>query len=159
LELHRLGKRLMLLMMLRRRALHGRNCEKDIVPAQYPLLDYLSKNPDATQQALADMLFVSPASVAQSTKRLQSAGLLEKTADPENLRKNRLRVTEAGLEAMASMRALSEHVDRQTFQGFSEEEESQLLRLLNRMIQNLATGEDLALLREMESRDRQERAE
>ncbi|MEA4870260.1 hypothetical protein SDC9_114840 [bioreactor metagenome] len=150
---HGLGKRIILLNMLRRRMMHGVNSEKEVVPGQYPLLNYLSKNPDASQQDLASMLFVSPASVAQSTKRLQSAGMLEKTSDPENLRKNRLRVTPAGQTVVDTFHALSDRVDRQTFRGFSEEEEAVLLSLLNRMIQNLATEEDLAMLRAMENQD------
>ena len=152
-DLHGLGKRIILLSMLRRRMMHGVNSEKEVVPGQYPLLNYLSKNPDASQQDLANMLFVSPASVAQSTKRLQSAGMLEKMSDPDNLRKNRLRVTPAGQAVVESFHKLADQVDRQTFEGFSEEEEAQLLTLLNRMIQNLATEEDLAMLRSMEGQD------
>jgi len=150
LKMHLLGKRLLVLQILRRRMIHGKNCEKEIVPGQYPLLNYLSSHPDATQQELATMLFVSPASVAQSTKRLQNAGLLEKTSDPENLRKNRLRVTQAGQEAEESFRALVDSVDQQTFRGFSDEDMDTLILFLNRMIRNLATGEDLELLQSME---------
>jgi len=150
LKMHLLGKRLMVLQMLRRKMIHGKNCEKEIVPGQYPLLNYLSGHPDATQQDLATMLFVSPASVAQSTKRLQNAGLLEKTSDPDNLRKNRLRVTQSGQEAVDSFRALVDSVDQQTFRGFTDEDMETLIRLMNRMIQNLATDEDLFLLRSIE---------
>jgi len=150
---HALGKRIILLSMLRRRMMHGVNSEKEVVPGQYPLLNYLSKNPDASQQDLANMLFVSPASVAQSTKRLQNVGMLEKMSDPENLRKNRLRVTPAGQAVVDSFHKHAEQVDRQTFAGFTEEEEALLLSLLNRMIQNLATEEDLAMLRAMDGQD------
>lgn len=145
-----LSKRMMLLQMLRRRNLHGSCFAKEIVPGQYPLLNYLSGNPEATQQELATMLFVSPASVAQSTKRLQKAGLLEKESDPQNLRKNRLRVTAAGQEAVVSVRQVMDALDRRIFDGFSEEEMANLNGMLDRMIVNLATEEDLVLLRAME---------
>ena len=150
--MHRLGKRMMILQLLRRRVIHGKNSEKEIVPGQYPLLNYLSKNPEATQQELATMLFVSPASVAQSTKRLQKAGLLEKECNPNNLRQNRLRVTEAGQEAVNGFRAFIESVDQQTLLGFSDAEIESLTHMLNRMIKNLATDEDLGLLRAMEEK-------
>ena len=150
---HGLGKRIILLSMLRRRMMHSVNSEKEVVPGQYPLLNYLSKNPDASQQDLANMLFVSPASVAQSTKRLQNVGMLEKMSDPENLRKNRLRVTPAGQAVVDSFHKHAEQVDRQTFAGFTEDEEAQLLSLLNRMIQNLATEEDIAIFRVMDGQD------
>ena len=149
-DLHLLGKRIMLLHMLRRKAMQCTDCEKEIVPGQYPLLNYVSKHPGASQQALANMLFVTPASVAQSTKRLQHAGLLEKTSDPDNLRKNRLRVTRAGQNVVDSFHSLIDHVDDMTFQGFSEEELALLLNMHDRMIRNLATTGDLAILRDIE---------
>jgi DNA-binding MarR family transcriptional regulator len=96
------------------------------------------------------MLFVSPASVAQSTKRLQSAGMLKKTSDPDNLRKNRLRITPAGQHIVDSFQSLVEVVDQKTFRGFSDEELKQLQEFHNRMIRNLATEADLDTLREME---------
>ena len=151
-----LGKRIMLLHMLRRRTMHDQNSEREIVPGQYPLLNFLSNHPDASQQDLAAVLFVSPASVAQSTKRLQNAGLLKKAIDPGNLRKNRLHLTPAGQSAVNSFRSLMDVVNRQTFRGFSEEEMQQLLAYHDRMICNLATEEDLDMLRDVESTDRED---
>lgn len=149
--MHQLGKRMLVLQLLRRKMIHGKNCENEIVPGQYPLLNHLNSHPNATQQELATMLFVSPASVAQSTKRLQNAGLLEKTSDPNNLRRNRLNVTAAGQEAVESFRAVVDEVDRQTFRGFSDADMDELVAMLNRMIKNLATSDDLALLHSMEA--------
>lgn len=149
-DVHALSKRMMLLQMLRRRNLHNSCFAKEIVPGQYPLLNYLSGNPEATQQELATVLFVSPASVAQSTKRLQKAGLLEKESDPENLRKNRLRVTAAGQEAVVSVRQVMNALDQRIFAGFSEAEMESLSDMMERMIVNLATEEDLSLLRSIE---------
>lgn len=153
-EQYGLGKRIMILHMLRRKTLHGMHCEKEIVPGQYPLLKYLGEHPGASQHTLANMLFVSPASVAQSTKRLQRAMLLEKATDPENLRRNRLRLTAAGRAVVDAFRAQAESVDRQMLSGFTEEEIALLISLHNRMIKNLATDDDLAMLREMEEQDR-----
>ena len=150
---HSLGKRIIILGMLRRRMIHGANCEKEVVPGQYPLLNFLSRNPNISQQELASMLFVTPASVAQSTKRLQSAGMLEKASDPDNLRKNKLRVTPAGQAVVERFRALSDQVEERTFAGFTPEEEALLASLLNRMIQNLASEEDVVVLQSLEDRD------
>jgi len=151
-DTHSLSKRMMLLQMLRRRKMHSSCFSKEIVPGQYPLLSHLSRNPDATQQELAAMLFVSPASVAQSTKRLQKAGLLEKETDPQNLRKNRLRVTAAGQEAADSFREAIDELDMAMFRGFNEEELESLSKMLERLIVNMATEEDLAMLLAAEER-------
>lgn len=154
-----LGKRIQMLHMLRRRMMHEQNHQQEIVPGQYPLLNFLSRYPDASQQELAAMLFVTPASVAQSTKRLQNAGLLRKVCDPGNLRKNRLRITPAGQSAVESFHSLVDTVNEATFRDFNEAEIQQLLSYHNRMIQNLATAEDLDLLRKLESTDRRTPAE
>lgn len=151
-DAHIIGKRMMLLQMLRRRSMHESCFAKEIVPGQHPLLNYLSRSPEATQQELATMLFVSPASVAQSTKRLQKAGLLEKESDPENLRKNRLRVTAAGQEAVNSVRSVIDSLDERVLNGFSQQELDTLSAMLDRMIINLASEDDLAMLRAMEER-------
>ena len=150
---HSLGKRIIILGMLRRRMMHGANCEKEVVPGQYPLLNFLSRNPNISQQELASMLFVTPASVAQSTKRLQSAGMLEKASDPDNLRKNKLRVTPAGQAVVERFRALSDQVEERTFAGFTPEEEALLYSMLNRMIQNLASDEDFAVIQTLEEQN------
>ncbi|HWP21915.1 MAG TPA: MarR family transcriptional regulator [Candidatus Cryosericum sp.] len=152
-DVHSLSKRMMLLQMLRRRNMHNSCFTKEIVPGQYPLLNYLSGNPEATQQELATVLFVSPASVAQSTKRLQKAGLLEKESDPKNLRKNRLRVTAAGQEAVVSFRQVINALDQRIFSGFSEAETESLSSMMERMIVNLATEEDLVLLHSIETQN------
>ncbi len=157
LDQYRLCKRIMILHMLRRKTMHGAHCEKEIVPGQYPLLKYLGEHPGASQQELAEMLFVTPASVAQSTKRLQRALLLEKAADPENLRRNRLRLTASGRAVVDAFRSHAESVDRQMLSGFTAEEIARLIEMHNRMIQNLATVDDLAMLREMEEQDRANR--
>ena len=135
------------------------HCEKEIIPGQYPLLNYLSGHPGASQQELASMLFVSPASVAQSTKRLQNAGLLEKACDPDNLRKNRLRVTAAGQAVVDTFHSVIESVDQRTFEGFSREEMTLLMEMHNRMIKNLATLDDLTMLREIEEQDKTDAAD
>ena len=79
--------------------------------------------------------------------------MLEKTSDPDNLRKNRLRITPTGQAIVDSFHSLVEIVDQKTFHGFNDEELLQLQEFHNRMIQNLATQEDLDTLREMEQMD------
>ena len=48
---------------------------------QPPILDYLAKNGTGTQNEIAKALYVSPASVSVSLRRMQKAGLIEKAAD------------------------------------------------------------------------------
>lgn len=141
-----IGKRMMFLHMLRRKYTHNHchhNClDNTLQPGQYPLLNYLVANPGTTQQDMAAAMHVSPASVAQSTKRLQKTGLLEKRADPENLRCNRLHVTDAGLEIVHSFRKVFSSVDKQMLKGFSDDELELIKSMLDRMAANLSEDDD-----------------
>lgn len=141
-----LGKRLMLLHTLRRKYMHNLCGECPLVPGQYPLLRYLMLHPDASQRELADGLFVSPASVALSTKRLEKAGFLEKRINPENQRCKHLHVTRHGRTAEAAFREIFDRVDAQTFKGFSDEELNMLSDMLERMARNLSEGEEPDIL-------------
>ncbi|HRX57445.1 MAG TPA: MarR family transcriptional regulator [Eubacteriales bacterium] len=150
-----LGKRLLLLHTLRRKYMHTLCGECPLVPGQYPLLRYLMLHPDASQRELADGLFVSPASVALSSKRLEKAGFLEKRVNPENQRCKHLHVTGHGYAAEKAFREIFERVDEQTFKGFSDEEKKLLSDMLERMARNLSEGEEPDILWFREEKDDQ----
>ena len=140
-----LGVQLMRLHLLRRRYTHRVGGPDAPVPGQYPLLRYLLAHPGATQQALSAALFVSPAAVALSTKRMAKAGLLEKRADPNNRRCNLLFATGAGREAFERSSRVFEAVDALTFTGLDEAERAELGRMLLRMIANFPESETIPL--------------
>lgn len=129
--------RLILLNILRskRRREHLSGCE--LYDGQFPVLECLILSPGSTQQQLAQQLGVTPASIAQSTKRLQKAGLIEKRVENNNLRCNRLYATEYGLATAQEYRRTFELLDAQTLQGLSEEAKQQLVSLLDRMVANI----------------------
>jgi DNA-binding MarR family transcriptional regulator len=139
------GKRIMFLHMLRRKYTHNHCFDSALQPGQYPLLNYLLANPGLTQQELAAALHVSPASVAQSTKRMQKVGLVEKRADPDKLRCNRLHVTDAGHATVNAFQEVFSAVDNQMFKGFDEAELELIKNVLDRMIANLTEDEDPAM--------------
>lgn len=139
------GKRMMFLHMLRRKYTHNHCLDNTLQPGQYPLLNLLVLSPGMTQQELAATMHVSPASVAQSTKRLQKAGLIEKRADPENLRCNLLHVTEPGMAIVRSFRDVFSNVDKQMLKGFSDDELVLVKSMLDRMVANLSEDDDSTL--------------
>ena len=131
------GCRLVFLHILKRKFLteHTAGCE--LYPGQLHLLDAVILSPGLTQQAAASCLGVSAASVAQSVKRLEHSGLLKKEPDPQNLRKNRLYATPAGIAAADAYRKSFDQVDGAMFSGFSSEDLTALTGYLDRMIENL----------------------
>ncbi len=130
---------------------------------QPQIMDYLIKNGEATQRELADYLHVSPASVAVSIKRMAKAGLLEKTADENDLRFNKIKITPKGVEIERACRAEFDKIDRRMFNGFSEEELEQFASFLKRINENLSgdkiSREEMLELFEQENKQTEERKE
>lgn len=111
---------------------------------QMPIMEYVELHEGCTQASLANRLGLSAATVAVSTKRLSRAGLLLKETDPDNLRCNKLFLTEAGRERMQQGRALAEEHNRRIFGELSAAEQDTLLALLDRLILPLGESADAA---------------
>ena len=104
---------------------------------QFPIIDTVRRHDGCTQKELADMLRVSPASVAVSTKRLEKSGLLTRKTDESNARCNRLSVTDEGIQVSNRCREIFEKVDNRAFEGFSDDELDDFVGYLDRIIVNL----------------------
>ena len=104
---------------------------------QPPLLQYIHRHPDCTQSELCTDTGVSAPSIAVSVKRLIKAGLVEKSRDENDQRCNRLHLTQRGEQAHGAFRDICDEVDRQLFNGFTEEEKLQLDGYIRRLTGNL----------------------
>ena len=103
------------------------------------ILDYIKELKHCTQKELADSLHISPASVATSIKRLEKSGFVKRTIDKEDIRKNRLALTDEGLNILTEFRSICDETDKEMFKGFSKEECELLGDLLQRLYNNLDT--------------------
>jgi DNA-binding MarR family transcriptional regulator len=92
---------------------------------------------ECDQKGFSEALGVSPATIAVSIKRMERAGLVCKSTDPNDLRRNHLAITDKGLRLVDDCIRAFQHVDAGTFKGFSEEERKQLESCYRRMIENL----------------------
>lgn len=129
------------LNILHRIYIHKEATKNGLYFGQPPILEYVRDHDQCTQCEVADFMQVSPPSIATSIKRMQKAGLLEKTMDKSDQRYNRISITEKGREIVAKFRADFNKIDARLFDGFSEQEREQLCGYLDRMIANMATGE------------------
>lgn len=109
--------------------------------SQIPLLRYIEQHPGCTQRDIAEHLGVSDPTIATSIKRLQKAGMLEKAADEEDLRRNHITLTGRGRQTVARGRACYDQVVERMLHGVSQEEQEALAGLLTRLEENLA-GEE-----------------
>ena len=60
------------------------------------ILDYVLQHDACTQKELAEAMHISAASIAVSIKRIEKAGLITRTPDETDSRKNHLSVTQKG---------------------------------------------------------------
>lgn len=104
---------------------------------QMPMIEYISEHEGCSQQQIADGLRVTPASVALSVKRLCKAGLIIKKADADNMRCNKVFITEHCRSEMQSAKAELDKADAKTFAGFSHEELNTLDEYVSRILRNL----------------------
>ena len=95
-----------------------------------------------SQKQLAQWLHVSPATVANSLKSLERGGYVHKEQDPQDARRNRVSITEKGRQAVLECVKVFETVDNQMLQGFSPEDQAQLMRYQEQMLSNQLSEED-----------------
>lgn len=106
-----------------------------ISSAQVGLLFFLESQRDAKIGEIAAALQVAPAAVTNLSKRMQAAGLIERTGDDSDGRATRLRLTADGERASRQSRRLLDELNGHLKAGFSEAE----LAVVARWLQQAAT--------------------
>lgn len=114
---------------------------KKLYFGQFPIIDFIIKNPGCTQKDIAEFIKVTPASVALSLKRMQKSDLIKRETDSEDPRKNRIYITDFGKQMADECRSIFDKTDKEMFAGFSDKEISQLESYLSRILDNLSDNE------------------
>ncbi|MEG0833052.1 MAG: MarR family winged helix-turn-helix transcriptional regulator [Oscillospiraceae bacterium] len=133
-----IGMKLDRLFLFRRIEVNRSACDTGLFLGQLPLLKYIMTHPKCTQKQLADKLGLSAASIALSTKRLQSAGMIIKEVNSQNLRENMLSATPLGEKNIVLFRNVIDDCDKKMFAGFSSDELDMLLSFFDRLLCNMA---------------------
>jgi DNA-binding MarR family transcriptional regulator len=120
----------------------ARRLEQALVPhglslAQFEVLARLHFDGPMNQNDLAQLLLVTKGNVCGLIDRLETAGLVERRADPADRRANRLLVTERGTTLLAA--SLPDHlaIIRERLGGLSEAEQ----RTLQDLAERIAAGD------------------
>lgn len=129
------------LAAFKRRQLIGLLEDEKLHVAQFPALKFIIEHGGCTQVELAEFLYVTPASVAVSTKRMERAGLIEKREDKNNLRQKNLFITDKGTEAVNECKAIFDRFDEQMYAGISFEELDLLKNVLEKILMNIKKEE------------------
>ena len=109
-------------------------------PMLVSILQSAGENPEGACQAqreLADLLHVSPAAVANSLKCLERDGYIRREPWQNDARRNRVILTEKGIQAVEGCRDVFQRVSARMMAGFSPEELAQLAQFQRRMLNNL----------------------
>ena len=98
-----------------------------------------------SQRELAERLKISPAAVANTLKKLETDGYVErsKARDGCDCRANEITLTDKGSLAVTDSEKYFRYVDSAALKDFSAEELDELCRLLEKMQNNLHSIEDI----------------
>lgn len=96
--------------------------------------------PCHAQRDLAELLHISPAAVANSLKSLERGGYIRREPGQRDARRNRVILTEKGVQAVSGCREAFRRVSSRMMSGFSPEELEQLAQFQQRMLGNLRSA-------------------
>jgi len=102
-------------------------------PRDFALLRTLAETPGLTQQAIAERMGVAPSRMVAFIDSLQSRGLVERRANPEDRRAHALHLTPAGERLLGRGFELAIGHERDLVGDLSADEREQLLELLARV--------------------------
>jgi len=104
---------------------------------QPPVLFKLGEQDGIPQSALAEKMEVTPATITNMLKRMESSGFLVRVRDQQDSRISRVFLTDAGKMVLKQVKALADEMDQIAFSGFSSEEQKMMERFLKRIHTNL----------------------
>jgi MarR family transcriptional regulator for hemolysin len=114
--------------------------ELSMTRAQWAVLKRLYRCEGANQSELAEMLEVTPITLARLIDKLDAAGFVQRRADPRDRRVHRLHLTEKAIPVLEKLDALGEEIMGQALDGLSEPTLNTMRDGLERIKANLKTS-------------------
>ena len=107
-----------------------------VTRAQWKVLFKLTRRPGLKQVELADMLDLEPITLCRIVDRLEEAGLVERTRDPEDRRAWNLHVTAQAQPLVDKLQAVGAELVGHAFSGIDPEEIEITRKVLARVREN-----------------------
>ena len=107
-----------------------------VTRAQWKVLFKLTRRPGLRQVELADMLDLEPITLCRIVDRLEEAGLVERTRDPEDRRAWKLHVTAQAKPLVDKLQAVGAELVGHAFSGIDPEEIEITRKVLARVREN-----------------------
>jgi DNA-binding MarR family transcriptional regulator len=109
-----------------------------VTRAQWKVLFKLTRTPGLRQVELADMLELEPITLCRIIDRLEEAGLVERTRDPDDRRAWRLHVTAQAQPLIEKLKAVGAKLVDQAFAGIDPKDIEITRRVLAQARENAA---------------------
>jgi DNA-binding MarR family transcriptional regulator len=107
--------------------------EAGLHPYHHAILAVLDEGSVATQGAIADSLGFDKGQLVGLLDELEDAGLVERRRDPDDRRRQLVRMTARGRKTLERLRRLSNQLEDEFLASLSDEERAQLHTLLLRL--------------------------
>lgn len=104
--------------------------ELGLTRSQWLVLRRLDRHPGAIQSELADMLEVERATAGRLIDRLEENGWVERRADPNDRRINRVYMTEKGNRVNSIIRPIAHSMVEEALAGLNDEEHELLADMM-----------------------------
>jgi len=109
----------------------------NLTTAQYATLSALEANPKSSNAALARACFVTPQTMIEIIKNLDTLGFITRHSHPEHGRIIQTVLTEAGRAKLAEAHQVVGAIETEMLDGFSGDEQTLLVGFLQRCSNNL----------------------
>ncbi len=106
----------------------------DLRPAAYDFLATLAERGPLSQRELADTLRVDAARIVAMTDELEARGLVARSVDPDDRRRNRVTLSREGKSLTTKVRRLATKVEAELLDALAVEERATLRALLRRSL-------------------------
>ncbi len=111
-------------------------------PAQVGILTYVLERGSATQDEISQVQRTDRAATARALVALEKGGFIFRCENPDNRRKKLVFSSQRARQAADELFAVLTRLEEQLFSGFSSEEKTLALQLLDKMTKNAQAGLD-----------------
>lgn len=109
----------------------------DIASGEYPILIVLNRQDGITQDEIASELGIDKSAITRVVKSLLEKGFIERKKDLEDLRCNRIYLTEKGRESWEPIQKGREEWEAIMSKNLKKEETEEVIRILSQMVENI----------------------
>jgi DNA-binding MarR family transcriptional regulator len=120
---------------------HGEFNKVGLTRGQPKILNFLVNNNGCIQKQIAESCKIDPATVTSLLLNMEKRQLIYRTPNSENRRVLNVFITDKGTEAQKQVEKIFNYLDERCFDGFTEEEKAEAMKLITRLQNNLERDE------------------